>query len=173
MQLKTILFAITAALVAVLSSSILSAFASTFSAKVVSVIDGNTVSVAQNGTKERVILYGIDCPELGQQFGQEAKQFTDDKCFGKVVTLDDRGKDAHGRTIAVIQLPDGTNLNQELVRQGLAWWSDKFAPNDQEIKQLFVAAKNSHKGLWSEPNPIAPWTFRNGERKTQAEIKYK
>jgi endonuclease YncB( thermonuclease family) len=72
------------------------------------------------GAKERVILYGLDCPEIGQPFGDQARKFTDDHCFKKTLRLDEKGKDKRGRTIAVVYLADGTNLNDELVRQGLA-----------------------------------------------------
>jgi endonuclease YncB( thermonuclease family) len=144
--------------------------ADTFEAKVVSVIDGDTLTVMHNGEKEKVILYGVDCPEMAQEFGSEARQFTDQCCYQKLVRLENHGKDGHGRTIADITLSDGTNLGQTLVARGLAWWSDKYAPNDTTLKNLFIAAKGEHRGLWGSPKPIPPWIFRNGERATQATI---
>ena len=146
------------------------ACADTFEAKVVSVSDGDTVTVLHNGAKEKVILFGADCPEMAQEFGPEARQFTDNCCYQKIVKVDDRGRDDHGRTIAVITLGDGTNLNRELVARGLAWWSDKYAPNESDLKKLFLAAKSEHRGLWLSPNPIPPWIFRNGQRSTQAVV---
>lgn len=146
------------------------AMAETFAAKVVSVVDGDTINVMHNGAKERVILYGVDSPELGQQFGAEARQFTDDRIYGKVVNVETHGTDPRGRTIAVVFAPDGSNLNQDLVKEGLAWWSDKFAPKDTKLKGMHVAAKTAQRGLWSAPNPIPPWIFRNGEKAVQATI---
>lgn len=146
------------------------ALAESFTAKVVSVVDGDTINVMHNGTKERVILYGVDSPELGQAFGAEARKFTDDQTYGKIVTVETRGTDPKGRTIAVVLTPNGSNLNQELVQEGLAWWSDKFAPKDAKLKALHVAAKSAQRGLWSAPNPIPPWIFRNGEKAVQATI---
>src|SRR5262249_38262278 len=104
--------------------------AETFTAKVVSVPDGDTLNVEHNGAREKVILYGVDCPEIGQAYGEEAKKFTDERCWKKVLTFDDHGRDDKGRTIAVVYLPDGSSLNQTLVEQGLAWWSDKYAPKE-------------------------------------------
>ncbi len=142
-----------------------------FKAKVVSVSDGDSILVMHNNVKEKVILFGIDCPELKQEYGPQARQFTDQACFGKLVSISEHGKDHHGRTIAEVYLPDGTDLNQELVRQGLAWWSDKYAPGDKTLKQYHNAARVSKTGLWASVNPIPPWTFRNGEKSVQAVIK--
>src|SRR5262249_28522002 len=113
--------------------------AETFTAKVVSVPDGDTLNVEHNGTKEKVILYAVDCPELGQAYGEEARKFTDERCWKKVLTFDDRGRDDKGRTIAVVYLADGSSLNQALVEQGLAWWSDKYAPKETKLKELHAA----------------------------------
>jgi micrococcal nuclease len=157
-------------LLLVLTVWALPAVAGTFSAKVVSVTDGDTLTVMHDGAREKVILFGVDCPELAQEFGPQAKKFTDDCCYGKVVSLEEHGRDPRGRTIAVVRLPDGSNLNQELVHQGLAWWSDKFAPDDAQLQQLHNTAKTAHAGLWSAPNPIPPWIFRNGEKGVQATI---
>ena len=35
--------------------------------------------------------------------------------------IDERYQDFYGRTIATVILDDGVNLNEELVREGLAW----------------------------------------------------
>ncbi|MBS1997673.1 MAG: thermonuclease family protein [Cyanobacteria bacterium SZAS LIN-2] len=165
------------AVVALLASAVAlcpEALAETFTAKVVSVVDGDTINVSVNGAaREKVILYGIDCPELTQEFGQNARQFTDQACFRKDVTIDVKSKDPHGRLIAVVTLADGTNLNQALVAHGLAWWSDKYAAKDTTLKGLHEQAKAAHKGLWAAPNPVAPWIFRNGAKDVQAEIKLK
>ena len=90
-----------------------------FSGLVVSVLDGDTIEVLHNQRPERVRLRGIDCPEKGQGFGSRAKQAASQLAFGKEVTLQTHGHDKYGRTLAEILLPDGMNLNQELVKQGL------------------------------------------------------
>lgn len=152
------------------------AFAESFTAKVISVPDGDSLNIvrAPGGKSEKVILYGIDCPEMGQEFGQEARAFTDGACYKKEVKIDEAGKDSKGRTVATIYLADGTNLNQQLVEKGLAWWSDKYAPNDKTLKDLFTAAKAQKVGLWSSATkPIPPWIFRNGEKNVGAQIRPK
>ncbi len=152
------------------------ASAETYTAKVVSVPDGDSLNIVRGaGAKsEKVILYGVDCPEMGQEFGQEARAFTDGACYKKEVKVEESGKDSKGRIIGVIYLADGTNLNQQLVEKGLAWWSDKYAPNDKTLKDLFTAAKAQKIGLWaSATKPVPPWLFRNGEKAVGAQIRPK
>ena len=45
-------------------------------AKVVSVADGDTITVLHNDQKKEIRLYGIDCPEKGQSHGEQAKALT-------------------------------------------------------------------------------------------------
>jgi len=89
-----------------------------FSGSVVSVLDGDTIEVLHNNRAERIRLNGIDCPEKGQAYGKRAKQAASELVFGKEVTLQTYGKDKSGRTIADVRLPDGTNVNHELVKDG-------------------------------------------------------
>ena len=102
-------------------AEILTAFASS----VIGVLDGDTIEVLHNNRPERIRLNGIDCPEKGQAYGTKAKQATSDLVFGKEVTLETHGTDKYGRTIADVSLPDGINVNLELVRNGWCWWYQK------------------------------------------------
>jgi len=101
--------------------------AESVTAKVVSIKDGDTIVVVRNQEQITVRLAGIDCPETGQAFGTKAKQTASDLCFGKKVTLKETGKDRYGRTLAHVILPDGSELNRQLVRQGFAWWYRKYS----------------------------------------------
>ena len=74
------------------------------------------------------------------------------------------GRDEHTRTIGDVILPDGINLNHELVRQGLCWWYRKYAPGDTVLEHLEVEALESKKGLWVDPVPIPPWVYRKARR---------
>jgi endonuclease YncB( thermonuclease family) len=44
--------------------------AADFKAEVIRILDGDTIEVLHEKKPERVRLYGIDCPEKGQAFGQ-------------------------------------------------------------------------------------------------------
>lgn len=135
-----------------------------FSARVIGVIDGDSIKVLKEGKEEKVRLVGIDCPEKRQPFGRHAKEFTAAQSFGKEVLVQDSGRDRYGRTLAEVILPDGRSLNKELLKAGLAWWFRKYS-NDLSLKELESEARMSKRGLWAEVNPIPPWEFRKAESK--------
>ena len=113
-----------------------------------------------NRHPERIRLNGIDCPEKGQAFGQKAKQFTSGLVYGKEVMIHVLSKDRHGRTVADVVLPDGTNVSQELLRAGLAWWYRHYS-KDVSLGALEEEARQAKRGLWADPNPIPPWEIRH------------
>jgi micrococcal nuclease len=137
---------------------------SCFQGKVVAVVDGDTIKVMHEGRAEKVRLEGIDCPEKGQAFGKRASQFTAAMVMGKVVTVETVGRDIYGRTLGVVSLADGRNLNRELVRTGLAWWYRHFS-SDNSLGDLEAEARAAHRGLWRDPHPVAPWEYRRIERR--------
>ena len=110
--------------------------AADFTSPVVSVLDGDTIEVLNGHHAERIRLSGIDCPEKGQAYGQRAKQAASALAFGKQVTLQTHGYDKYKRTLGDVILPDGTNVNQELVKQGWCWWYRKYAPEDTVLEGL-------------------------------------
>jgi micrococcal nuclease len=71
--------------------------------------------------------------------------------FGKDVTLQTHGHDKYKRTLADVLLPDGANINHELVKDG--WWYWKYAGMDTKLEQLETAAREARKGLWADPHP--------------------
>ena len=132
-----------------------------FSGKVVSVLDGDTIEVLYNRRARRIRLNGIDAPEKGQAFGQKAKQFVSEQAFGKEVTVKTFGLDKYGRTIGDVFLPDGRMLNEEVVREGLAWWYRKYAPGNVKLEKLEAEAREANRNLWSHKKPVPPWVYRH------------
>src|SRR5262249_10928423 len=131
-----------------------------FTGPVVSVLDGDTIEVLHNTHPERIRLTGIDCPEKGQAFGTRAKQATSALVFSRDVVLHTHGRDKYGRTLADVLLPDGTNINHELVKAGWCWWYRKYAPRNSELETLEKDARAAKKGLWADPHPVPPWDWR-------------
>ncbi len=151
----------------------LAAVSAPITVKVVGVSDGDTITgLDANNTQAKIRLNGVDCPESSQAFGTQAKKFTSDACFGKSIQVELSGTDRYGRHIGNVTLPDGKNLNQELVKAGMAWWYEQYAPNDATLKKLQEDAKKGKVGLWADANPTAPWEFRKGEsQQPEAETK--
>ena len=135
--------------------------AAEFTGKVVGVDDGDTIDVLHGRRPETVRLNGIDCPETGQAYGARAKEYTSRLVDGKDVRVIVEGRDSWGRTLAQVVTPDGTVLNRELVRVGLAWWYYSFAPKDRDLERFQAEAKAAGAGLWADPHPMAPWFFRD------------
>ena len=61
-------------------------------------------------------------------------------------------------------LPDGMNLNQELVKQGWCWWYRKYAPGDTVLEELENEVREGWKGLCIDPQPVPPWGWRKRSR---------
>ena len=83
-----------------------------------------------------------------------------DLAFGKEVTIQTHGYDKYKRTLGDVFLLDGTNVNQELVKQGWCWWYQKYAPGDTVLEGLEKEAREAKKGLWADPHPVPPWEWR-------------
>ncbi len=146
------------------------ALAEDFTGKVVGVTDGDTIRVLWDKEEIKIRLEGIDCPESHQAFGTKAKQATSELAFGKTVTVQAKGKDRYGRTLGEIILPDGTNLNRELVRSGFAWWYKRYS-KDESLGRLEAEARAAKLGLWADPNPVPPWEWRQERRRRPQPVK--
>ncbi len=128
--------------------------------KVIGVKDGDTVVILVSGGSLTVRLADVDCPEKKQPFGNVAKQYVANACYGKFITLEHKGKyDRNKRLIATVILPNGDNLNRLLVSKGLAWHFVKYS-KDESYAMLQEQAMQSRVGLWSLPNPVPPWVWR-------------
>jgi endonuclease YncB( thermonuclease family) len=136
-----------------------------FDAKVVGVKDGDTIVVLLDGNvQETIRLAHVDCPEKKQAFGMRAKQFASNFCFGKTVKIVETARrDRSGRMIASVYV-NKQCLNQALVSNGLAWHFKKYS-KDMSYDVLEQKARASKIGLWSDPNPTAPWDWRKSKKK--------
>lgn len=134
----------------------------TLQGKVIGVSDGDTVTLLINQQPVKVHLYGVDCPEKGQPFSETAKQFTSVLTFDKMATVYSKGEDRHGRTQGWLFI-GGTCVNRELITAGLAWWYQEFARHEIKLDDLEQKAREAKVGLWSEPDPIAPWEWRRAQ----------
>jgi micrococcal nuclease len=126
--------------------------------KVVSIADGDTFTLLVNNKQIKIRLHGIDCPEKSQDFGNVAKQFLSNSIFGKMISVKEMDIDRYGRTIGMVTI-DNKNVNEELLKAGLAWHYKHYDKNPKWTK-LEDDARREKKGLWIHPNPIPPWDYR-------------
>lgn len=119
-------------------------------ARVLRVVDGDTIHVELDGQDETIRFYGIDTTEVGQPCYQEGKERTRELVGSEVRLLPDaRNRDRYGRLLRYVYTPKGLSVDAEMVDEGLAhaWRSDgalRFA-----IIGLEDAAHAAHQGcLW-------------------------
>ena len=141
-------------------------------ASVVRVVDGDTIVVRVSGFYERTVRYiGIDAPESArfrkECFGEQAKEIHRQLAEGKTLRLerDTREADLFGRLLRYAYLPDGTMVNEVLVRMGAAVVRS-YPPDIRHQERLRLAesqARAEGRGLWgacraAQPTPPAPPT---------------
>jgi endonuclease YncB( thermonuclease family) len=98
---------------------------------VVSICDGDTITVLQDEETVKIRVYGIDAPGKKPAFGNSAKQFVAALAFGKGIRVKAKAQDRYGRTVADVILPNGRNLNHVIVKAGFEWWFRKYTPGDK------------------------------------------
>ena len=130
---------------------------------VTSVIDGDTIRVKFEGKEERVRFLLIDTPEMNhgndegpQPFGQDATDFVRVMLKGGEVELelDVNERDRYGRILAYLYV-DGVNVQEELLRNGLARVAYVFPPNTRyvdEYRAIQQEAQANEMGIWSVEN---------------------
>jgi len=132
-----------------------------FAAKVIRIMDGDTMEVLYQNQPIKIRLAHIDCPEKRghQPFGTKAKQALSDLCFGQMVTVQGQKYDRYKRLIAVVINQNKQVVNQEMIKQGMAWHFKKYS-SDPLYAQLEVEARKHKIGLWQDSNALAPWEWR-------------
>ncbi|MDD2870881.1 MAG: thermonuclease family protein [Candidatus Gracilibacteria bacterium] len=128
-------------------------------AKVVEVIDGDTVKVQFLSTNkvENMRLIGIDTPETKnpnkeiQEFGQEAYDFVNDTISGLEVDVEmdpNNFRDNYARLLGFVYV-DGESFNKKLIELGYAKaYLDYDFKYSEEYKKAESVAKKQNLGIW-------------------------
>lgn len=133
----------------------------TFSARVVRVLDGDTVEVqAGPGPIHRIRLHGIDCPERGAPFANVARNFARQLAFDREVTVQVRDRDRYGRLVARV-IVDGQDMSVELLKAGLAVHFRRYS-SDPVLERAEQQARAARRGIWQHGDvPILEPPGRN------------
>jgi micrococcal nuclease len=133
--------------------------------RVLRVVDGDTIEIEINGTKEKVRFIGVDTPESvhpdasrNVEYGKIASDFTKDRLDGSNVTLelDVQERDRYGRILAYVYL-NGTMFNKTLLEEGHAQVA-MYPPNVKyvdDFTKLQESARNAKKGIWQYESSLA------------------
>ena len=139
------------------------------SAKVIRVIDGDTIYVRDNDNKtHKIRLAGIDAPEMSQPFGKESRSHLQELIYGKEVFIEAKKKDRYGRIIGTTY-HDDIDVNLVQIKVGMAWWyeyyKDQQKPEDQRLySTAHEQAKKNKVGLWKDPLAKNPYMWRKGDK---------
>jgi micrococcal nuclease len=137
-------------------------FTDEFTGRVVSIADGDTVTVLRDRERVKVRLNGIDAPEKGQAFGTTARKHLGDQIAKKTVKVVWKEKDRYGRTLGDVYFDDRW-IERELVRDGYAWHYTRYS-KDKRLAEAETEAREKKRGLWQDREPVAPWEYRKHER---------
>ncbi|KAF0812562.1 Endonuclease YncB [Andreprevotia sp. IGB-42] len=140
------------------------------SGEVVSVADGDTVTVLDAGKQQyKLRLAYIDAPEKSQPYGQAAKAALSDLVYRKQVTAEVIDVDRYQRGVAVVAVA-GAPVNYAQVAAGLAWHYQQYAQGKQSgaeyerYEEAEQAARSGQQGLWADKAPTPPWDYRRSKR---------
>tara|TARA_R110002110_G_scaffold414910_2_gene646371 strand:+ start:3127 stop:3810 length:684 start_codon:yes stop_codon:yes gene_type:complete len=131
------------------------------------IIDGDTIQIAGN----RIRLHGIDAPEAKQlcrrngkrhHCGTQATSALAHLVGKRRLLCRQKDRDRYGRIVAIcnIETADGTDINAEMVRLGLALAYRRYSIDYVTDED---AAKRANAGLWGGQF-VAPWDWRQGKR---------
>ena len=139
-----------------------------YAASVLSVGDGDTITVIEGSRRIKVRLACIDAPETSQSpYGIEARRTLQDLLpIGSSVSLRTKATDRYGRNVAEI-LKGSTNINQYLVSSGNAfvYWQYIRGCDRQTYSELENDARLRGVGVWDVPGGIQrPWDYRRIRR---------
>jgi endonuclease YncB( thermonuclease family) len=153
-----------------------------FEARVVGVADGDTVTVVDSrNVQHQIRLAGIDAPEKGQPFGDRSRQTLSRTVMGKPVRVEWSRQDHHGRLVGRVWVsspdmacartgapdcPKNLDVNRAQLSVGLAWHDQEYEKEQSREDSAAYAfeeneARARRAGLWSEPDPVAPWDWRH------------
>lgn len=132
--------------------------------RVTEILDGDTIEVDMDGTREKVRMIGVDTPETHdprkpvQCYGRAATDFTKSLIADQAVRLaadpENSNRDRYQRLLRYVYLPDGRLLQAEIIKAGygFAYTSFPFTKAD-EFRALEKEARENNRGLWTSCQP--------------------
>ena len=124
------------------------------------VIDGDTFEIRG----ERIRLFGVDAPELGQPWwdeagrqqdaGLSAKKVLAELVEGRRLVVKVLREDRYDRSIAIVKV-DGRDIARSMVSQGFAFAS----PGSSRYRRTENSARRRGRGFWRGEVSM-PWDYR-------------
>jgi len=140
------------------------------------VADGDTfVLLGMQGRRWRVRLAGIDAPENAQPWSDRSRLQLVEWLRDRQISLEPVKTDPFGRLVARTRVPSAEasdaliDVGLLLVEAGLAWHFKRYKADQTAAEYAAFAmaedrARQTGRGLWSDPAPEPPWTYRERVR---------
>ena len=144
--------------------------------RVVSVTDGDTITVLDASNKQHQIrLAGIDAPALKQAYGAQSTKNLSDLVYNRPVTVVWEKRDRNKRIVGKVMFTptlcaspaclEKTDANYQQIAAGMAWHDTQYAPEQsRDDRERYAAAekqaRTAKRGLWADAAPVPPWEWR-------------
>ena len=160
---------------ACLAAFLCDVFAQTITGEVVSVADGDTITILEiqdaSKVQRKIRIAGIDAPEKAQAFGALSKDAMAALAYKQRAVAECRGTDRYGRFLCIVRV-DGVDIGLRQIENGMAWHFVKYAKTQprEEAAAYWLSesrARSQRLGLWRDLEtaapPIAPWDWRKNK----------
>lgn len=125
---------------------------------------GDNFEVIREQRLHYAFIRGIDTPEPGQAFHEEATELLSSICNNRLVVVSVVQRDEWKREVSDVLVRDPSDGREfdialELVQKGLAWHDLSEEPWADRYREAELFARSQKIGIWSQANPIPPWEY--------------
>jgi len=136
---------------------------------VTAIADGDSFTLTTpDGRRVGVRISGIDAPEKGQAWADASRDHLVKLLSYGPLAVEPIKTDPYGRQVARVRIR-GEDIGLQQVQAGLAWYFVRYAADQRPDERERYAraereARSAHRGLWTDPQPLAPWLYRQQRR---------
>jgi micrococcal nuclease len=133
-------------------------------AKIVRIVDGDTVKMLLDGRQVTARIIGIDAPESVhprkpvERFGKEAAGHLRQLADGQIVTVERQPgskQDRYGRELVYLRLADGRDIGLTMIHDGYAFAYTKYPfARKEDYRQAEREARETQTGLWGDDSSV-------------------
>lgn len=120
-----------------------------FDAKVIKIIDGDTVVLQTAKESLKFRFLGINAPEENEKYYSESTKALSAIIFGQNVKVKKTGHDHKWDRMVGIIIHNGVNVNLKMIEDGWAG-NQSYFNDDEQWAKAEEKAKSLKKGLWAE-----------------------
>ena len=127
---------------------------------------GDTMLIRDaDNRKHKIRLAGVAAPDSRRQpGGKQSRESLAGLCYQREAKVSIQGMDPDGKLTIGRVTCAGVDVNAEQVRRGMVWVEQREA-KDSPLQATQEEARTSRRGLWADPDPVAPWAWRESRKR--------